>query len=212
METQTEVIKQGTWEWLEQRRGKFTASAVHHLMGKRGMGKTGETYVMEKVTEELGVPIPEVSSYAMQHGTEWEPMARQYYEIAFKCEVEQVGFIIASWCPDAGCSPDGFVRDTNKMIEIKCPYNPVVHTKHLLIKSAADLLELHPEYYWQIQMGMAVTGKSACDFVSFHPEFSGWKRMISIEIKPNEADIILLKHRISEAVQMKNEILKQIEL
>jgi hypothetical protein len=98
------------------------------------------------------------------------------------------------------------------MIEIKCPYNPVIHTKHLMIKSASDLLNQHPEYYWQIQMNLAITGKSACDFVSFHPEFTGWKRMISIEIKPNEADIILLKQRINEAVELKAKILKQIEL
>lgn len=206
------MIQQGTYEWLEQRRGKFTASAISKLMGKRGLGQTGETYVMEKVTESLGVPIPEVSSYAMQHGTEWEPMARQYYEIAFHCEVEQQGFIVAPWNKDAGCSPDGIVKGKNKGIEIKCPYNPVIHTKHLMIKSASDLLHQHSEYYWQIQMCLAITELQAWDFVSFHPEFTGWKRMISIEIKPNEADIILLKQRINEAVELKAKILKQIEL
>ena len=206
------MIQQGTYEWLEQRRGKFTASAIYKLMGKKGLGQMGETYVMEKVTESLGVPIPEVSSYTMQHGTEFEPLARQYYEIAFHCEVEQQGFIVAPWNDQAGCSPDGFVKNSTKMIEIKCPYNPVIHTKHLMIKSASDLLNQHPEYYWQIQMNLAITGKSACDFVSFHPEFTGWKRMISIEIKPNEADIILLKQRINEAVELKAKILKQIEL
>ena len=206
------MIKQGTYEWLEQRRGKFTASAVHQLMGKRGIGKTGETYIFEKVTEQLGVSLNPVVNYAMQHGIEYEPLAKQYYEIAFKTEVEEQPFLIADWCEDAGASPDGIVKGANKGIEIKCPYNPVIHTKHLMIKSGLDLMTQHPEYYYQVQMCMAVTGLPAWDFVSFHPEFTGWKRMIAIEIKRNDSDIELMKERIMEAVKIKNNIIKQIEL
>lgn len=48
------MVDQHTPEWLAQRKGRFTASEVHKLMGIKGMGKTGETYVLEKVAEELG--------------------------------------------------------------------------------------------------------------------------------------------------------------
>jgi len=205
-------MNQRTYEWMEARRGKFTSSGIHQLMGKRGLGQKGETYIVEKVTEQLGVSIPEVSNYAVAYGIEYEPLAKQYYEIAFKCEIKEQGFIQAPWCDQAGCSPDGFVKNSNKGIEVKCPYNPINHTKNLMIKSGSDLKKLRPEYYWQIQMCLACTGKEIWDFVSFHPEFTGWKRMISIEIKPDIKDIILLKQRIDDAVNMKNEILKQIEL
>lgn len=203
---------QRNYEWQQARRGKFSASQIHKLMGVKGLGKTGETYILEKVTECLGVDLNEISNYAMQYGTEMEPYAKQYYEAAFKCEIAERGFIIADWCEDAGCSPDGIIEGANKGLEIKCPYNPVNHTENLLIKSAEDLKKIRNEYYWQVQMCMAVTGLNKWDFVSFHPEFTGMNRMIAVEIPANENDIKLLKSRISEAVKIKNEFLKQINL
>lgn len=203
---------QRNYEWQQARRGKFSASQIHKLMGVKVLGKTGETYILEKVTECLGVDLNEISNYAMQYGTEMEPYAKQYYEAAFKCEITEKGFIIADWCEDAGCSPDGIIEGANKGLEIKCPYNPVNHTENLLIKSAEDLKKIRAEYYWQVQMCMAVTGLNKWDFVSFHPEFTGMNRMIAVEIPANENDIKLLKSRISEAVKIKNEFLKQINL
>ena len=172
---------QRNYEWQQQRRGMFTASAIHRLMGVRGIGKTGEGYVVEKVTESLGVDLNEPSNYAMQYGIEMEPFAKQYYEAVFKCEITEHGFLVASWSPEAGCSPDGTIEKFNKGIEIKCPFNPVNHTQNLLIKASKDLKALHPEYYWQIQMCMAVTELPAWDFVSFHPEFTGMNKMIAVE-------------------------------
>ena len=204
-------MEQRTKEWYEARRGIFTASSIHKLMGIKGLGKTGETYILEKVTESLGVELPEISNYAVQYGIEMEPYAKMYYESAFKCNIETPGFIVSEWSKHAGCSPDGIINNT-KGIEIKCPYNPVHHTENLLIKSQLDLKQLRTEYYWQIQMCMAVTGLNEWYFVSFHPEFTGINRMISILIKADENDIILLKQRISEAVKIKENYLKIINL
>lgn len=203
---------QRNYEWKENRRGNFTASAIHKLMGVKGLGQTGETYIYEKVTEALGVDLNEVTTYAMQYGTEMEMYAKQYYEAAFRCEITEHGFIVADWCKEAGCSPDGIITEKQKGIEVKCPYNPVNHTQNLLIKSREDLKKLRTEYYWQIQMSMAVTGLKKWDFVSFHPEFTGMNRMIAIEILENETDIILLKSRIAEAVEIKHKLLNQINL
>jgi hypothetical protein len=203
---------QRNYEWQEMRRGKFTASSMHRLMGVRGMGKTGETYVLEKVTESLGVDLNEVTTYAMQYGADMERYAKQYYESAFNCEITEQGFIVAEWNKEAGCSPDGIIDKYSKGVEFKCPYNPVNHTQNLLIKSAADLKDLHPEYYWQIQMCLAVTGLNKWDFISFHPEFTGMNRMITIEILSNSSDIMLMKTRINEAVEMKSNFLKLIKL
>ena len=50
-----QIFSQGTDEWLSIRKGKFTASEIHKLMGQRGFGDTGMTYILEKVTEELVV-------------------------------------------------------------------------------------------------------------------------------------------------------------
>lgn len=211
---------QRTYEWHEKRRGLFTASSIHKLMGAKGLGQTGETYIFEKVTEALGVDLNEVTTIAMQYGIDMEPQAKAYYEQSFNCQITESGFVVADWCNEAGCSPDGIIESKNKLIEIKCPYNPVHHTQNLLIKSADDLKKLRPEYYWQVQMQMAVMNFDRCDFVSYCPAFisqingklSGINRMIAIEIHANEQDIILLKSRISEAVELKHKLLKQINL
>jgi len=214
-------IEQRTDEWKQQRRGKFTASEIHKLMGIKGLGKTGETYIIEKVAEELGATMPEVSTYAMQWGTETESYAKRFYSKAFKCSVSEQPFIIAQWCDVAGCSPDGLVTEwdennnplqTRKGLEVKCPYNPAHHIQNLMIKSPDEFKELRPEYYWQVQMSMAVCNLNLWDFVSYYPGIDDDYQMTAVEIPANEKDIELLKVRISMAVEMKEKILKSVVL
>ena len=217
------MIEQRTDEWLMQRRGKFTASEIHRLMGVKGLGKTGETYVWEKVAEELGATMPPVTTYAMQRGTDMEPVAKIEYSKSFNCSVSPAEFIVAPWCDEAGASPDGIVTDWEnggkiKLLEIKCPMNPVHHLSNYTMKSVAELKREKPEYYWQVQLQMAVTGINQCDFVSFYPEIYYSKetgedyRMSLLTVDADPGDIALMKLRIAEAVTMKHEILKTIRL
>lgn len=204
-------FSQGSDEWLQIRKGKFTASEVHRLMGIKGLGKTGETYIFEKVTEELGGTIPPVFSKAMEHGTLTEPFAKRHYELAFDCTILEYPFFTAPWCDQAGCSPDGIVEGKELGIEIKSPYSPANHIAHLMITSPQELKEQKPEYYWQVQCCLAVTGLKEWDFVSYHEDFSGKLRMSVLTVAANEADIALLKSRIGEAVEMKNKIIAKIK-
>lgn len=215
------MIDQRTPEWHEIRAGKFTASEVHKLMGIKGMGKTGETYVLEKVAEALGAKMPDITTFAMQRGTDMEPYAKRYYSKAMDVAVSEQPFIVAKWCDEAGASPDGLVTefddDLNMLpvtrgIEIKCPMNPVHHIQNFMIKTPGQLKELRPEYYWQIQMCMAVTGLRFWDFVSYYPEINDDYKMVIVMIAANDADIELLKLRIAEAVEMKHRMLKEIQL
>jgi hypothetical protein len=75
-----------------------------------------------------------------------------------------------------------------------------------------DFKREKPEYYWQTQLQMAVTGKKQCDFVSFYPEIDEDFRMVALTVDANTADIELMKLRISEAVALKNELLRTIRL
>lgn len=211
------MIDQRSPEWFAMRKGKFTASEIHKLMGQKGMGKTGETYVWEKVVEELGATMPPVSTYAMERGTELEPYAKAHYSKAFNCSVSSAEFIVAPWCDEAGASPDGIVTDwanpnDSRLIEIKCPMNPVNHLQNFMVRSAAELRSIRPEYYWQVQMQMAVCGFFYCDFVSYYPEIDPDFRMIALTVKRNDSDVDLMKTRILEAVKMKREMLKKIRL
>lgn len=213
------MIEQRTEEWIEIRRGKFTASEIHKLMGVKGMGKTGESYVLAKVAEALGADPPEVNTYAMQWGIDNESVAKRIYSKSFKCAVSEQPFIVAPWCEDAGCSPDGLVvefdnhnlpKNVTRGIEVKCPYNPVHHLENLIIETQEEFKKQRIEYYWQIQMCMAVTGYDEWDFVSYYPfvgDVSGLKVMT---IKADQSDIELLKSRINEAVKLKSEIIEKV--
>lgn len=207
------MIEQRSDEWFAIRRGKFTASQIYRLMGIKGLGKTGETYVMECVTEELGGRIPSFETKAMEHGTLTEPFARNFYEAYFLVEVEEQPFFIAEWCDQAGCSPDGIVKYNGEEwgIEIKCPMNPVNHLEYLLLKDKYDLKKEYPNHYWQVQMAMAVTNIPYWDFISYHEGFEDNLRMAYLRVSRNEEDIELLKSRIAEAVKMKNEIIERIK-
>lgn len=213
------MIEQRSTEWYAERKGKFTASEIHKLMGIKGLGKTGETYILEKVAEELGATMPDITTFAMEYGKEMEGRAKWCYSKDQKVSVSEQPFIVAPWCDQAGASPDGLVTEwdkknnplpTRKGIEVKCPYNPAHHIQNLRIKTVDEFKEQRPEYYWQIQMCMSVTGLRLWDFVSFYPVISDDLRMKAIEIPANDADIELLKIRIAKAVETKNEILKEV--
>ena len=88
----------------------------------------------------------------------------------------------------------------------------IEHIKHLMIKSQSELKDVKPEYYWQIMMSMAVLNVDCWDFVSFCEYFEGTLRMMAMEVRADESDIILLKTRILEAVNMRDEIIKKVML
>ena len=58
-------MEQRSEEWHKARKGRFTASHIHKLMGARGLGQTGESYILEVVTQSLGVELLEGSTYAI---------------------------------------------------------------------------------------------------------------------------------------------------
>jgi putative phage-type endonuclease len=206
-------FQQGSYEWDKIRCGTFTASEIHKLMGAKGLGETGITYIREKVAETLtGQSNDFFENAAMKHGKDLEPTAKEYYEIAFSEKINNVGFIMPDNSEDYGVSPDGILEGKNKGIEIKCPYNPVNHVKHLLIRSSQGLKEACKEYYWQVMMCLLVTGFESWDFVSFDLRFDGNNRMFAIEIQRNESDIKLLNDRITQAISEKQRMIELINL
>ena len=203
-------MEQRSQEWFNARLGRFTASQISKLLGKKGFGATGETYIFERAAEILtGQPIEIQENYAMKRGTELEPYAKKWYEKSFEVEIKEAGFI--EFGKYAGASPDGIVNE-NYGIEIKCPNNPANHVRNLLMKSENDLKDNFPEYYYQIQMCMLATGLNNWEFISFHPDFNGMNRMLVLPVKRNESDIILIQTRIKEASEILEKILTQINL
>jgi hypothetical protein len=203
-------MKQGSIEWYEKKLGKFSASSIYKLMGARGFGQTGESYIIEKVTEDLTGLWEEINGPALDWGNRLEPYAKDHY-----CKVFNVELHTPAWKEideDSGVSPDGIIKGKKKGIEIKCPYNRINHTKNLLLKSQDEFKAQRKEYYWQIQMSMLAYDFDKWDFVSYHPEFDGMNKMFVMEIRRVEADQILLKEKLSKAIKEKKRILEQIKL
>ena len=156
------MLDQGTVEWLRERAGLVTASAIANvMMGKQTAGR--QNYMAQLICERLtGEPVETFKSDAMLRGTELEPQARAFYELETGLEVQQIGFIPHPTL-EAGASPDGLVG-SDGLVEIKCPER----TKHIknLMGGTID-----KGYALQMQWQMECTGHEWCDFVSFNPEF-----------------------------------------
>lgn len=196
----------------KKRLGKFTASEIYKLMGERGGINTdgAQTYIREKVAEELSGWYEDVSSKEMDWGIQLEPDARAYYEIAFNIEVIPGEPVQASFCEDASCTPDGIILGQRKGIEIKCPYNPANHISHLVINNANDLKIANKKYYWQVQMCMLVLGFDVWDFISYDPRYTGRYRMAVVEIAACKEDHAKLIDNILQASKQKQDMILNI--
>lgn len=174
---------QGSPEWLADRCGVVSASRFAAVMAtiKTGEAADRRNYRTDLVVERLtGKPLDSFTTAAMKQGIEREPIARQAYEVQTGNLVEQVGFCRHDSIL-AGASPDGLI-DSNGGLEIKCPERSA-HLRYL----QQDMEP--PEYTWQIQGGMWITGRDWWDFVSFNPDFPEDLQLIVRRIKRNEEAI-----------------------
>lgn len=159
-------VEQGSQEWLELRAGRIggTSCATLLVSGKHssGLGAGARTLVYKKAAEKITGPQEGYINAAMQRGIDLEPVARRRYEDELFQTVTEVGYI--SKGEFLGVSPDGLVGEDGG-IEIKCPgadeYVRFFDTK--VIK---------PEYFYQCQWAMYLTGRKWWDFIYFHPEFA----------------------------------------
>lgn len=208
--------QQHTPQWYGARLFHFTSSELHKLLTKpksgEGVSKTAETYIFDKIAEELTngtcLDYTQLDTKETRWGHEWEPIARETYEKAKGVSVELCGFI--EYSPSFGGSPDGLVGKDGG-IEIKCPYNSVVHARYLLMRSSADLKALKPEYYSQIQGNLLVTGRKWFDFVSFDPRVQNPAFALKVlRIERDEKMITEIEAAITRATEYRDELLKQL--
>ena len=149
--------QQNSPEWMEARRGKATASCFSKAIAG-GQGKTRKAYMIQLIAERMtGEPQDNYNNAAMQHGSETEPLAREYYKLINDVSVEQVGFIERD--DDIGGSPDGLIGGDG-MLELKCP-NSATHIGYIIDD------RLPPIYKAQVQGQLWVAERQWVDFVSY---------------------------------------------
>lgn len=190
-------IEQNSDEWYAIKVGKFSASTCPELlMDKKTKGYNSliDRIVEEKITGERCENITFKGNWATDRGHEFEPLAREDYELRNLEIVNLVGVVeLNEWVL---CSPDGLIGK-NGLHQIKCP----------IFSTQRDYLEskkIPTNYYKQMQFELYVTGRDYNVFTSFHPKL----RALDIILKRDETLISEIKTRLEEAIQ---EVLNKIE-
>jgi hypothetical protein len=186
---------------MSDRLGKFCASSIHQIMGKKAFGKSGESYVWQLIAErETGLNHENYQNEAMRWGEEHEAEAAMYYAAATDQEITQGDSIVTG---EVCATPDYYIDGKKIGIEIKCPFVSAKHAQRLGWSSWEDLKNNYPECYWQIMTGFLLSGMEEWKFLSYDPRFiEARKKMVVVTIPKNEADIELLKSRISEGIKI----------
>jgi predicted phage-related endonuclease len=170
---------QGSDEWLEQRRGMVTASAVGKLLTattvKPASNDWSRALTAQLVAERITGHIDPVYVTAdMERGHEDEPRAVEAYSEHY-APVTTTGFMVRTednW--KLGYSPDGLVGDDG-LVEVKSP-----RAKTHLATILSGEVPLH--HMAQLQAGLLVTGREWIDFISY----SGGMRMWVKRIHPDQ--------------------------
>ena len=144
---------QGTQEWLNQRKGKITASTAAGLLKDGGV----EERAMELAMERLGTATPFLGNAHTREGNDGEEKARRafmsgpgrglvYQEAFFEENEKYAGF---------GVSPDGRLYDDEGNSK------GLLELKYLSSGSMSTALN---KYTPQMQMQMAITGETETHF------------------------------------------------
>jgi hypothetical protein len=159
-------VEQGTQAWLELRSGLITASTFSRLITTKTRSpannetsrKLCQAILAERITGQIENSY---QSDDMLRGNLEEDNARRLYA-EHRQEVQQCGFVTRQhFGVTLGYSPDGLVGNYG-LIEIKRP-----RQENQIARILAD--RIPDEYFWQIHVGLAVTGRKWCDFVSYAP-------------------------------------------
>lgn len=207
---------QGSLEWHRARLGHWTGSAIGKLMvsGRKKdevFGDTAKSYIFkvlaerslsEKVVEDdemfaLYVEQAGIFNKAVQWGHDNEEEARRLYAELNKVEVTEVSSVEHLDIALYAASPDGCVKATDKVIEIKCPNPDTAVRYRYLIKDAESLKKANSDYYWQVMAEMDCTGATACDFIVYCPFLA--EPMYVVTIPRNDEAIATIHERIAEA-------------
>lgn len=97
----------------------------------------------------------------MEHGIEYEPLAREAYENIKFIKTTRVGYV--QHLDHLGYSPDDFVGEDG-LVEYKCLSGPEFVRYSLWGK-------IDKKHFAQMQWGLWITKRKWCDYVVYHPDF-----------------------------------------
>jgi len=180
-------VEQGSNSWLKAKLGVISASNISSALAKKGTA-TREGYMMELIAQVATGEMPELSAKSLGWGKDNEAMSRSAYEMLTSSDVIEVGFIYGK-DRRYGVSPDGIIKGDRKGLELKNPWNSKVHAEFLALD------KIKPEYVYQVQFGMFVTGFEYWDFASYDPRF-----------KKNQLKVLTIKRDSALMDRFENEV------
>ncbi len=190
-------INQYSPDWYTKRAGIPTASQFDKILTKTGkLSSQADDYANKLIAELfLNRPIEQnFTAYALEWGHEYEKQAVECYQLETGYKVKLGGFFTTD---DGliGASPDGRIFDDGQMVgicEIKCPANPAVHVKYLLMN------EMNEDYRPQIQGQLFVSDCEWVDWYTYHPEIPSGR----VRVYRDEAYIKLLSDALDKFIEL----------
>jgi exodeoxyribonuclease (lambda-induced) len=177
-----------TWQMLKL--GVISASSAAKVVSK-GAGR--ETYMAELIAQVATGNKKEVTAKPMEWGMEHEASARSAYEFMLDgVDMQEVLFSFMNDDFRVGCSPDGII-DNLKGSEIKCPFTTEVYVQFVVDG------KIKPEYLWQVNMSMLVTGCEQWDFVQYDPRMLK-KPIHIVTVDRDEKKIKILEEAIPQFI------------
>ena len=204
---QYENEQQQTREWFRKRLGMFTASCVDDLM-KKGKGtEWGLTAlkVVQRVKIERSLSPEGIELYLDEQmykefrscawGNKYETIAR--IELSKELGlIDQVGSTVHPELPFFSGSADGICRGIP--LEIKCPYNILVHDANLQM----DVIDEKNDYYGQNQSHIMRYESKQGIFASYDPRRINPMNLKYWIVDRDEAYITRLVDRLKQANEM----------
>ncbi|HDK16973.1 MAG TPA: hypothetical protein ENG75_03405 [Nitrospirae bacterium] len=192
-------MKQLDSEWFEARRGLVTGSRVGRIVdgGERSWNTLLKELKREQTMTGQDFLDNQINAAPLRHGNKYEPIALANYEMVTGIDVDRPAFITNSAYPGCSYSPDGLWPRMERLIEIKAPYNPDVHSSTVMYGTGAKT------YRAQCQFGMALTETNLCDFISFDKRYADpSKRLFIITVERDEPYIEKMLVKIHRFLEM----------
>ena len=176
-------------ELAQARCGYITASKMGDMLAE-GKGVTRAKYCAQLAAERLsGKPHRNgFTNSAMDHGNEFEIIAKMHYELTHAVEVTSIDFVPHPHIKMAGASPDGAVDDDG-LIEIKCPDT---HTFFQYKMSG----EIPRKYRLQMLWQLACTGRKWNDFFAYDPDLPIEDGTFLVRLIPTAKEIADLEFEV----------------
>lgn len=155
-------VDQKSQLWHSLRYGRLTGT--QHGSNKYAPSKE---YQADIITARRQHEFDSRSLARINYGNKKEPEYRRVYVQRTGYTVEELGFCIPKFDTRIGCSPDGYIRQQNGIIEIKAPQHLAVSIKNYIRsgRKSGDYDHIPDNHYRQMQWNMACTATDWCDYI-----------------------------------------------